>query len=108
RTARRLRDRGLGAVLGNALVAGLVAGVMVLLLMALVNRWQARGIDVKRYFDAVTTRTVTVLSGVPAAELHANPEIDPLTGAYEEGRPLRTDPFRLTFDEDTGLHLQFG
>ena len=43
RIARRLRDQGLGTVLSNALVAGVVAGVMVLLLMALINRWQARG-----------------------------------------------------------------
>src|SRR5690606_5291206 len=108
RIARRLRDQGLGAVLSNALVAGVVAGVMVLILMAMINRWQARGIDVKRYFDAVTTQTVTVLSGVPAEELHRNPPIDPLTGTYEEGRPLRTNPFRLTFNEDTGLQLKFG
>lgn len=108
RIARRLRDQGLGTVLSNALVAGVVAGVMVLLLMALINRWQARGIDVKRYFDAVTAQTVTVLSGVPAEELHRNPPIDPLTGAYEEGRPVRTNPFRLTFNEDTGLQLKFG
>lgn len=108
RIGRKLRDDGLGAILSNALVAGLVAGVMVLLLMALVNRWHAHGIDVKRYLDAVTEQTVTVLSGVPADELHANPPIDPLTGSYVEGRPLRTDPFRLTFDNDTALRLKFG
>ncbi len=49
RIGRKLRDEGLSTVLSNALVAGLVAGVMVLLLMALVNRWHTRGIDVKRY-----------------------------------------------------------
>jgi len=108
RIGRKLRDEGLSTVLSNALVAGLVAGVMVLLLMALVNRWHTRGIDVKRYLDAVTEQTVTVLSGVPAEELHANPPIDPLTGEYVEGRPLRTDPFRLTFNEETGLRLKFG
>lgn len=108
RIGRRLWRAGLGDVLSNALVAGLLAGVMVLLLMALVNRWQARGIDVKRYFDSVSTQTVTVLSGVPAAELHPNPPIDPLTGRYVEGRSVRTDPFRLTFNEETGLRLKFG
>lgn len=108
RIGRKLRDEGPGAVLNNALIAGLVAGVMVLLLMALVNRWQARGIDVRRFFDAVSGQTVSVLSGVPAEDLHADPPIDPLTGTHVEGRPLRTNPFRLTFDEDTALHLKFG
>src|SRR5690606_36723084 len=39
---------------------------------------------------------------------HRNPPIDPLTGTYEEGRPVRTNPFRLTFNEDTGLQLKLG
>lgn len=108
RIGRKLRGEGLRAILSNALAAGLVASVIVLLLMALINRWQARGIDIKRYFDAVSGQTMTVLSGVPADELHRNPPIDPLTGAYVEGKPLRTDPFRLTFDPDTALHLKFG
>ncbi|RPJ00680.1 MAG: hypothetical protein EHM39_04495, partial [Chloroflexi bacterium] len=54
---------------------------------------------------AVSADTMTVLSGVPAEELHANPERNPLTEEYPEGEELRTNPMRLTFDSDHGLEL---
>ncbi len=108
RLARRLHARGFGAVLTNALAAGAAAAVLVYLFMALINSWQAKGIDVKQYFDAVNTNTTSLLSGVPVADLHANPPLDLITGEYPEGAALRTDPMRLTFDPDTALHLQLG
>ncbi|NLX09392.1 MAG: hypothetical protein GXY36_07025 [Chloroflexi bacterium] len=108
RLARRLRERSLGHVMLNAVAMGAVATVMIFLLLALVNRWQAKGIDVKQYFNAITTETMEVLSGVPEEELHPNPDIDPLTGEYEAGEPLRTNPLRLSFDRDTAIHLRFG
>jgi ABC-type branched-subunit amino acid transport system permease subunit len=108
RLARHLQEERHEYLLLNALALGIAAAVVAFLFMSLINRWQARGIDVKQYFDAITTETMTVLSGVPEAELHPNPEIDPLTGEYPEGEPLRTDPMRLTFDSDTGLHLKLG
>jgi ABC-type branched-subunit amino acid transport system permease subunit len=108
RLARRPEREGARYLVKNALAMGLMAALMILLFMALINRWQARGIDVKRYFDAVTTKTMTVLSGVPEDELFANPPVDPLTGTYPEGQPLRTSPMRLSFDSKTGLQLKLG
>ncbi len=105
RLARRLRAHGLGHLVGNALAMGLAAALLVLLLMALINHWQAHNVKVTDYFYSVSPQTMTVLSGVPASELFANPARDPLTGAYPEGKPLRTNPMRLTFDADTGLEL---
>jgi ABC-type branched-subunit amino acid transport system permease subunit len=105
RLTRRLRDDGPVHLLKNAVAMGATAAFITFLLMSLINRWQARGIDVKQYFDAVNAETMTVLSGVPSAELHADPTRDPLTGEYPEGADLRTNPMRLTFDSDTGLHL---
>ncbi len=105
RLARRLRAYGLGHLLRNALAMGLAAALLVLLFMALINRWQERNVKVTDYFYSVTPQTMTVLSGVPASELFANPPRDPLTGAYPEGKPLRTNPMRLTFDSETGLEL---
>jgi ABC-type branched-subunit amino acid transport system permease subunit len=106
--ARRLHDAGVRHLLINALAMGVVAAVMVFLFMSLINRWQTRGIDVKRYFDAISTETMSVLSGVPAEELHPNPEINPLTGEYETGEPVRTNPMRLALDSDTSLCLKVG
>jgi branched-chain amino acid transport system permease protein len=106
--ARRLREASLAYLLRNAVAMGLVAAVMTLLLLGLINGWQAKGIDVKQYFEAVNLETMTVLSGVPAEELHANPSKDPFTGQYPPDKPLRTDPMRLTFDSDTGLVLRVG
>jgi ABC-type branched-subunit amino acid transport system permease subunit len=108
RLARHLSRASTGYLLKNALAMGLLAALMILLFMALINRWQARRIDVKQYFDAVTTKTMTVLSGVPENELFANPPVDPLTGTYPEGSPLRTSPMRLSFDSKTGLQLKLG
>lgn len=105
RLARRLHGRGLWHMLRNALAFGLVAALLAYLLMALINRWQERGVNVANYFPSVTTDTMTVLSGVPATELFPNPPRDPLTGQYPEGKPLRTNPMRLTFDEKTGLEV---
>ena len=105
RLARRLRGRGLVHLLRNALVMGLVAALLAYLLLALINRWQERGVNVTNYFQSVTPDTMTVLSGVPATELFPNPPRDPLTGQYPEGKPLRTNPMRLTFDEKTGLEV---
>jgi ABC-type branched-subunit amino acid transport system permease subunit len=105
RLARRVREYGPVHLLKNAVAMGATAAFIVFLLMSLINRWQARGIDVKEYFDAVNAETMTVLSGVPSAELHADPERDPLTGEYPEGADLRTNPMRLTFDSDTGLRV---
>lgn len=105
RLARRLREHGIGHLLGNALALGLAAALLVFLFMALINRWQERNIKVNDYFYSVSPQTMTVLSGVPASELFANPARDPLTGAYPEGKPLRTNPMRLTFDSETGLEL---
>jgi len=108
RLARRLQGRGFARIMSNALAAGAAAAVLVYLFMALINSWQAKGIDVKQYFDAVNANTVSLLSGVPVGELHANPPRDVLTGAYPEGAALRTDPMRLTFDPVTALRLQLG
>jgi len=106
--ARRLGHESTGYLVKNALAMGLLASLMIVLFLALINRWQARGIDVKQYFDAVTTKTMTVLSGVPESDLHPNPPVDPFTGTYPEGQPLRTDPMRLSFDSKTGLRLKLG
>lgn len=108
RLARRLRDESIGKLLSNALAMGVVAVVLVFLLLSLINGWQRKGIDTKQYFDAVSLETVELLSGVPQAELFPNPPIDPFTGEYVEGEPLRTDPMQLTFDSDTGLILRLG
>ncbi len=105
RLARRLHGRGLFHLLRNALVLGLVAALLAYLLMALINRWQEHGVNVTNYFPSVTTDTMTLLSGVPASELFPNPPRDPLTGQYPEGKPLRANPMRLTFDEKTGLEV---
>jgi len=108
RLARRPKRESAGYLVKNALAMGLIAALIILLFMALINRWQARGIDVKKYLDAVTTKTMTVLSGVPEDELHPNPPVDPLTGTYPEGQPLRTSPMRLSYDSKTGLQLKLG
>lgn len=105
RLARRLREQELVHLLRNALVMGLVASLLAYLLLALINRWQEHGVNVTNYFQSVTPDTMTVLSGVPATELFPNPPRDPLTGQYPEGKPLRTNPMRLTFDEKTGLEV---
>ncbi|MBN1680806.1 MAG: hypothetical protein JW966_10980 [Anaerolineae bacterium] len=105
---RRLYEKGLAHLLLNSLAMGAAAAIVVFLFMSLINSWQSKGIEVKQYFDSVTTETMTVLSGVPEEELHPNPEIDPMTGDYMEGEPLRTDPMRLTFDADTGLRFKVG
>lgn len=105
RLARRLREQGFGHLLRNTLAMGLAAALLVFLLMALINRWQESGVKVSDYFYSVSPQTMVVLSGVPAGELFANPPRDPLTGAYPEGKALRTNPMRLTFDTDTGLEL---
>ncbi|MBN2305484.1 MAG: hypothetical protein JXQ72_13445 [Anaerolineae bacterium] len=106
--ARRLREQSLAHLLLNTLAMGAAAAIMVFLFMSLINSWQAKGIDVKTYFDAVGTETMTMISGVPEDELFPNPAKNPLTGEYPEDEPLRTDPMRLTFDSDTGLHLKIG
>ena len=105
RLARRLRGHGFGHLLRNALALGVSAALLVFLLMALINRWQATGVKVSDYFYSVSPHTMTVLSGVPANQLFANPARDPLTGAYPEGAALRTNPLRLTFGTDGGLEL---
>ncbi|RPJ03125.1 MAG: hypothetical protein EHM39_00160, partial [Chloroflexi bacterium] len=105
RLARRLHAHGLGHLLKNAVALGVIAALLAFLLMGLINSWLEKDIDVKQYFDAVSADTMTVLSGVPAEELHANPERNPLTEEYPEGEELRTNPMRLTFDSDTGLEL---
>jgi hypothetical protein len=103
RLARRMHGCSLGYLFKNALVMGVVAAFLAYLLMSMINHWQAVGIDEKQYFYNVSGKTMTVLSGVPEAELDPNPERDPLTGEYPEGATLRTNPMRLTFDSDTGL-----
>jgi ABC-type branched-subunit amino acid transport system permease subunit len=106
--ARKLRQAPLDVLVKNALTMGAVAAIIVFLFMSLINRWQARGIDVKQYFDAVNANTMSTLSGVPASELFANPSRDLLTGDYPEGAVIRTNPMRLSFDKATGLRLQIG
>ncbi len=110
RLARRAFDAGetFGYIVKNALALSVVAALVVFLFMSLINRWQANGISVKTYFDAVSLTTMNVLSGVPESELHPNPEKDILTGEYPEGAELRTNPMRLTFDSETGLRLKLG
>ncbi|MBN1566099.1 MAG: hypothetical protein JXA10_19830, partial [Anaerolineae bacterium] len=106
RLARKLQEDSLLRIVSNAIVMGIGAGVIVLLFMSLINRWQTDpDIDVKEYFNAVDTKTMEVLSGVPQAELRSNPHRNPLTGEYPEGAELRTNPMRLTFDKETGLEL---
>lgn len=108
RLARRLRNESLYTLVKNALALGFAAILVVFLFLSLINRWQAKGIDVKRYFDAVNTKTMSVLSGVPETRLFANPVKNPLTGEYPEGAKFRTDPMRLTLDRETGLRLKLG
>ncbi len=109
RLARHLREQSLAHLIKNALALGVVASLIVFLFMSLINSWQSKqDIDVKTYFESIKPETMTVLSGVPADELFANPPKDPITGEYPEGRPLRTNPMRLTFDSDTGLRLKLG
>ncbi|MBI5957197.1 MAG: hypothetical protein HY866_00580 [Chloroflexi bacterium] len=103
--ARRLREKPWTNLIKNSLALGAAAALIVLLFMSLINRWQARGIDVKQYFDKVNAQTVYLLSGVPEEELFANPTRDPLTGEYPEGEALRTSPMRLTFEKENGLRL---
>jgi hypothetical protein len=105
RLAQQVNEKGAGYLVKNALALGVVAALMAFLFMSLINRWQERGIDVKEYFDSIDSGTMTILSGVPAAELHKNPPRDVFTGEYPEGANLRTNPMRLTFDKDTGLEL---
>ncbi len=105
RLARRLYGCSLSHLINNALAMGIVAAILAYLLMSMINHWQAVGIDEKQYFYNVSSKTMTVLSGVPDAELDANPERNPLTEEYPEGATLRTNPMRLTFDSDTGLEL---
>ncbi|NDJ74732.1 MAG: hypothetical protein GYB65_00620 [Chloroflexi bacterium] len=109
-TRRHFGSRGIAFLARNALALGVVAAVLVYLFLALLNRWQMEGIDVrKEYLKGVDHRqTMTVLSGVPVEELRANPAKDPYTGDYPEDAELRTDPMRLTFDRETGLVLKFG
>lgn len=102
---RKGYGEGIAYLIKNVLASGIVAALIVFLFMSLINRWQANGIDVKKYFDAVNLDTMELLSGVPKEELFANPEKDIFTGEYPEGEPLRTNPLRLTFDSDTGLEL---
>lgn len=108
RLARRLEEQGTAHVVRNALALGIAAGVLPFLLMSLINHWQATGTDVKQYFDSVSTKTTSVLSGVPESELGPNPPRDPITGDYPEGRTPRTDPMRLTFDPEHALVLALG
>jgi ABC-type branched-subunit amino acid transport system permease subunit len=103
--ARKLSDHPLPHIIKNALSMGVTAAVMVFLFMSLINYWLANGTDVSKYFDAINAETMQVLSGVPAGDLHANPERDLFTGEYPEGAVLRTNPMRLTFDRDTSLQL---
>ena len=84
RLARRLREESSGHLLRNALAMGLTMALVVLLFMALINRWQASGIDVRQYFASITTDTMEVLSGVPAQELHPHPPTDVFTGKIQE------------------------
>ncbi len=105
---RKFQDERIGFLVTNVVTMSLVAALMAFLFMSLINSWQAKGVDVKRYLDSVNLQTVRVLTGIPVEELHPNPERDPFTGEYPEGQPLRTDPMRLTFDRDTALHLKFG
>jgi ABC-type branched-subunit amino acid transport system permease subunit len=106
--ARRLRELSVGHLLLNALTMGITAALMVFLFLSLINSWQAKGIDVRQYFDSITTETMSMLSGVPEDELHPNPVKNPLTGEYPSDAEFRTDPMRLSFDSDTGLQLQIG
>ncbi len=109
RLTRRLKAEPLVHVIKNALALGLVAAFTVYLLMAQINRWQASGVDVKgKYFDAVSTGTTNVFTGVPESELFPNPARDPLTDKYPEGEALRTNPMRLTLGSEDDLHLKLG
>jgi len=108
RLVRKLHEHGIAVLVKNVLAMGVTAAVIVLLFLSLINRWQANGVDVKTYFDAVNTQTIRVLSGVPESELFANPVKNPLTGEYPEGAVMRTNPMRLTFNRETGLHLKLG
>lgn len=105
RLARQLRDQGVFHLVKNALVLGIVASILPFLLMSLIDGWLERGVNIKTYFHSVSAETMEVLSGVPQTELHPNPARDILTGEYPEGARLRTNPMRLTFDDETGLRL---
>lgn len=80
RLARQLHESPSGYLLKNTLTMGVTSAGIVLLFMSLINRWQANGIDVRHYFDAITTDTMQVLTGVPAEQLHPHPPTDPITG----------------------------
>jgi len=55
RLGRSAFDAGetFGYLLKNAVAMAVAAALVVFLFMSLINRWQATGIDVKTYFDAV-------------------------------------------------------
>ncbi len=109
RLGRKLSDQDFLHLLRNALLMGVTAAIVVFLLLALINRWQTKGINVKeKYFENITLQTTHVLTGIPESELFANPERDPITEEYPAGEPLRTDPMRLTFDKDQSIHLKLG
>lgn len=80
RLARQLRAHSFGHLIRNTLTMGVVSATMLLLFMALINSWEAKGIDARQYFNAIPTDAMEVLSGVPAEELHPHPPTDPLTG----------------------------
>lgn len=101
RLARRLPTQ---QVLQQAAMLGLVAAVSLLLFLGLINRWHGKGINVaKLYFANMDTYPMQVLSGVPQAELFANPKPDPITGNYVEGAVLRTNPMAFYGKADYAL-----
>ncbi len=108
RLVRKFYDQGPAYLVKNVITMGAVTALMLFLFMSLINRWQTDGVDVKKYFDSINLKAISVLTGVPEAELHPNPPRNPLTGDYPEGAQLRTDPMRLTFDSNTALHLKLG
>lgn len=93
-------DAKWGYLISNGIAIGIGAGLVFLLFMGLINRWQSRGFDVVSYFNEVRLASTARLSGVDEAELFPNPEIDRTTQEMPEDAVLRTNPMTLAINND--------
>lgn len=109
RTARHIALNDLKNLAATTLLQGFSAGVVLLIFLAVINSWHAKGIDVqRRMLDKMNTYPMQVLSGVPTSELFPDPAPNPVTGEFDEGVRQRTDPIRLSFQEKYAVVSLFG
>lgn len=109
RTARRYDVNNLRDIVANLVVMGIVANLLFVPFMGIINNWHANDIDVVGlYFARMGTFSMHTLSGVPNEELFDNPPPNPVTGEYDEGVELRTNPMTLYFSEEYAVYSFFG